>query len=143
MDVLSLLRSKNRCLEKFLQTSTDFLTKARRSGELHELVSFETQRDAILKAIDLYDRKVNEAVALLPPGKRPQALVAAVESSLNEKDLLVRRILLVDDQILQLIDAEKTRILKEMAANHKQTATVQKFKSTWIPESGEEIDKKL
>lgn len=143
MDVLSLLRSKNRCLEKFLQASSEFLTLARSSGTLPELPSFEARRDAILKAIDLYDRKVNEAVAGLPRGPRPKELVAAVEISLKEKDTLVHRILAVDEQILQLVEEEKTKVLKEMASNQKRAALTQKFKSSWIPEAGEEIDKKL
>ncbi len=143
MDVLSLLRSKNRCLEKFLQASSEFLTQARSSGALPGLPSFEARRDAILNAVDLYDRKVNEAVAELPSGSRPKALVDAVETSLKEKDTLVHRILVVDEQILQLVEEEKTKILKEMASNQKRAALAQKFKSGWIPEAGEEIDKKL
>ncbi len=143
MDVLSLLRSKNRCLDKFLQLSTDFLIEAQRSDSMPDLPLFETQREAILKAVALYDRKLTEAVALLPPGERPRALVQAVEASLQEKDTLVHRILLIDDQILARVEQEKTKLLKEIATNQKRTQSVQKFKSAWIPESGEEIDKKL
>jgi hypothetical protein len=143
MDVLSLLRSKNRCLEKFLEASSGFLAQARSSGRLPDLPSFEARREAILRAIDLYDRKVSEAVALLPPGPRPQELVKAVEASLKEKDVVVHRILAVDEQILLLVEEEKNKVLKEMASNQKRTTLTQKFKSTWLPEAGEEIDKKL
>jgi len=143
MDVLSLLRSKNRCLERFLQVSTEYLTEAARSEQLPDLTIFEAKREAILKAIALYDRKLSEAVTSLPPGPRPRSLVQAVEDSLKEKDLIVHRILLIDDQILARVDAEKTKLLKEMTSNQKKTQAVQKFKSSWISESGEEIDEKL
>lgn len=143
MDVLSLLRSKNRCLEKFLQASTEYLAQAQRSEELPSLAPFEAARDAILKAIALYDRKISEAVSLLPPGERPASLVEAVKKALDEKEKLIHRILLVDDQIFQRLEDEKTKTLKEIAANNRSAMLAQKFKSTWIPGSGEEIDKKL
>jgi hypothetical protein len=143
MDVLSLLRSKNRCLEKFLEASTEFLADAERSDALPDLPSFELRRDAILKAIELYDRKINEAVSLLPPGQKPLPLVEAVKVALDSKEALIRRILLVDERILERVEAEKTKVLKEIVSTHKQANLVQKFKSTWMPDSGEEIDKKL
>jgi hypothetical protein len=143
MDVLSLLRSKNRCLEKFLEASTDFLAEALRSEQLPDLPKFESHRDAILKAVALYDRKINEAVSDLKPGGFPRILVQAVEASLKERETLVHRILLIDDQILERVESEKTKILKEIAANQRQAQAAQKFKSAWISESGEEIDERL
>jgi len=148
MDVLSLLRSKNRCLRKFLQASTEFLASAEESETLPDVVEFGTRRDAILKAIDLYDRKISEAVALLPearsPGQElPKELIDGIQAALDDKKALVHQILQVDDKILALIDAEKNRVLKDMASTQKQDEITRKFKSTWVHQSGEGVDEKL
>jgi len=144
MDVLGLLRSKNRCLRNFLQASTAFLDEAERSGQLPDIVALETRRDAILKAIDLYDRKINEAVCLLGTGaNHAPELVEAVKAALEEKTALIHRILQLDDRLLELIDAEKNKVLKDLSFAHKQAEVSKKFKSTWVPEPGEGIDEKL
>jgi hypothetical protein len=130
----------------FLQASTEFLAQAKRTDELPDLPAFEARRDAILKAIELYDRKVSEAVALLAPSPseaKPAALIQAVEAALKEKDILVHRILVIDDQILDRVEAEKTKVLKNLVQTQKSAQIAQKFKSTWVSESGEEIDEKL
>jgi len=147
MDVLSLLRSKNRCLQKFLQASIDFLESADHSGQLPDLVEFESSREAILKAIDLYDRKVSEAVSLLDSdtSSEPerQKFISEVKAALDEKSDLVYRILKTDDRILSLIEEEKNKVFKELSSVQKQEEIARKFKSTWVPESGEGLDEKL
>lgn len=144
MDVLSLLRSKNRCLEKFLETTTEFVAQWEKAGQLGDLTAFQSSRDAILRAIDLYDRKISEAVQEISSVPHPSSnFVERVRAVLEQKNRLIQKILLADEPILQKIEAEKSRIRGEIAANLKQSQLVQKFKSTWIPESGEEFDRQL
>jgi hypothetical protein len=143
MDVLSLLRSKNRCLSRFLEASKNFLTEAQTQGVLPSLPDFELQRESILKAISLYDRKVTEAIPHISATDRTPELSKAVEQSLQEKDAILAEIVIADQQVLKLVEAEKNRVGRELAATNKSRNLAQKFKSSWVAEAGEEIDKTL
>jgi hypothetical protein len=142
MDVVTLLRSKNRCLERFLELSEDFLRPAEQ-GDLSALPSFEARREATLKAYQLFDRKASEAISALTPADRTPELVEAVSAALRRKEELVHRILDVDLRIISRIEQAKNDLLKELALSRRNQAAVGRFKSTWMPESGEGLDEKL
>lgn len=143
MDVLALLRSKNRCLEKFRDLSRDFLIDCARKDEFSKIQLFQEKRDSTLKAMDLYDRKVTEAVEFISARERTPELADAVRSELARKDAFVQEILALDLEIISRIEDAKNRLLHEFAASRKSKESLSKFKSKWIPSSGEEIDRKL
>src|SRR5947209_1420807 len=118
MDVVALLRSKNRCLEKYLQLSVDFWEEAEKS-DLSGLSAFEMKRDATLKAIDLFDRKLGEAVSLLPPDGRTQELVETVKQALQMKEDIIHRILNIDLKIIAKIEDEKAKLFREVTGTRK------------------------
>lgn len=132
MDVLSLLRSKNKCLERFLELSKEF------DGTFENLERFETRREATLKAIALYDRKIAEAATMLTPPF--DHLKAAVEAEMARKEKLVHEILDVDLRIIGQIEELKNRLLQEVAVARKGREMLAKFRSTWVAESGEGLD---
>jgi hypothetical protein len=140
--ILTLLRSKNRCLERFIAISNEFLAQAGR-GEFGDLEGFELRRESTLKAIELYDRKISEAVLQLAEGRRTQSLVEAVKDALDRKDALVHEILDIDMRIISLIEQEKNRLLQELSSARRGKDLLGKFKSGWVAESGEELDAKL
>lgn len=142
MDVLTILRSKNRCLERFLELSLSFAREMDKD-DLSGLAQFQERREDIIKALDLYDRKITEAVSLLPLIERTPELIQAVESALTRKDELVHKILEEDLKIISRIEDTKNNTLREMGSTRKTKEIVGKFKSTWVPESGEGLDKKL
>jgi hypothetical protein len=143
MDVLGLLRSKNRCLAKFLEASQAFLLANDTLGTLPSLDDFEVKREAILKAIFLYERKVNEAAAILTAEMKTPEFIAAVEKTLAAKDKILAQISVTDNRVLNLVEQEKMRVAKELTSSQKSRELVQKFKSSWVNESGEEIDQNL
>ena len=143
MDVLSLLRSKNRCLLRFLEASKNFIAEAQSLGALPSLPEFEAERDSILKAIALYDRKITDAIPHISAENRTPELSKAVSASLEIKDDLIAEIMVIDQQVLKLVEEEKNRVARELASTNKNRNLVQKFKSTWVAEAGEEIDKTL
>ncbi|HAR41111.1 MAG TPA: hypothetical protein DCS07_00505 [Bdellovibrionales bacterium] len=142
MEVIRLLKSKNRCLEQFLELSEEFL-KTIETGNFSDLETFYKKRDRILKGFDLFDRKLTETLELLPKNSFDAELAAQVEQALNMKAALIGRIAATDQKIVDAIQEEKLRITKEMANSQKQTSTVKKFKSSWVGESGEDLDRKL
>lgn len=142
MDVLTLMQSKNRCLQRLLDISTTFLV-ASEKGDFSGLDDFELQRNAIIQALDLYDRKIAEVVAKLSAADRTPPLLSKIEETLAEKNRLIQSILTLDDRIIQAIEREKSRIQTELANSRKSQALMNKFKSSWVAESGEELDSTL
>jgi hypothetical protein len=136
-EVLGLLRSKNRCLVKFLETSKAFLLSHDTLGTLPSLDEFELKREAILKAVFLYERKINEAAETLHSSAKTPEFIAAVE------DKILAEISVTDNRVLNLVEQEKMRIAKELTSSQKSRELVQKFKSSWVTESGDEIDQNL
>src|SRR5687768_6873923 len=110
MDVLALLRSKNGCLEKFLQVTREFWDSAA-SGNLDGLSAFEQKRDSHLKAIELFDGKIGEAVAQLPDSARNREMVTAVENELARKERLIHEILAVDLKIIAKIEQVRAELI--------------------------------
>ncbi len=140
MDVLSLLRSKNRCLEKFLAISREYLDAG---AAFENLGIFETRRDATLKAIELYDRKLAESISLIAAADRTPEMIEGVKRELDRKEQLVHEILDLDLRIIGKIEEEKNRLLQQVANARKGKEVLSRFKSTWVSESGEELDETL
>jgi hypothetical protein len=142
MDVLSLLESKNRCLQRFHDLSVAFLRDAEQ-GDLKQLELFHERREAAIRALNLYDGKINSIVASLPFEDRTPQLARKVELVLASKDEIVRQILVTDERIIRKIEEEKTKILKDINSTEKSRSNIGKFKSTWVAPNGEGLDEKL
>ena len=142
MEILNLLQTKNRYLHRFHEVTLDFQKQAD-VGQFEALEVFQNERDLILKILNLYDRKITEAVGSLPQMERTTNLSDEVERLLNEKNELVHRIILADEKIMTKISEEKAKLTKEISSTEKSKTLVKKFKSSWVAGSGEELDKKL
>ena len=142
MDVLKLLQSKNRCLLNFLNQSKKFLAAAE-TGSLSGLQDFQNYRDATLKTLDLYDRKITDSISMLSISEKTAPFIRSVKDTQELKEELIRSILKTDQEIIEKIKEEKSRLLMELSASNKNNQMVKKFKSTWISESGEKLDGKL
>lgn len=139
MDVIKLLKTKNRCLERVLNLSIQFLEK----NDLNDLDSFQIERGAIFKAIDLYDRKILEALANVKKLEKDSPLAEQLHAILKDKERLIREILLQDNDLMARIELKKRKILEDLAAGRKNHEMVGKFKSAWIAAGGEELDRTL
>jgi len=140
--LLTLLRNKHRCLVKFLELSRAFLTEAR-IGDFSRLDTFERGREAILKTIALYDRKISLAITELGSMDRSPALMAEIEKLLRDKDELLKQIFDSDQLVIAEIIREQDRIQRELKSTERNQAMVKKFKSGWVGQSGDELDEKL
>ena len=145
MKLLSLLKSKKRCLDRFLALSEDFLASARK-GELNSLPDFHAQREVILKALTLYDRKLSECAATAENSlacRESPSLLQSIRVWNNDYHSLVIQISAVDHAIMEQLHAESVKIQEELTQARKKQAAVGKFKSGWVPDSGEGLDKQL
>ncbi len=142
MTIVSLVQSKNRCLEKILTFSETFLSQSI-DDDLIALESFQTQRDSIFKAMELYDRKITEMASTLTAEEKTPELLALVRAEMNRKDELTRQLLSIDDQVIQKITAVQHKLVAEISKSKKNKELLGKFKSSWLTESGEEMDTTL
>jgi vacuolar-type H+-ATPase subunit I/STV1 len=155
MDVIKMLQSKNRCLQKLIDLSDRFLG----DSSIHDasavaqtdfqakfqerLDAFVRERESILKVLDLYDGKVTEAIEALTPSQRTPELISQVEQVLQEKDRLIQTIIAKDDQLTLRIEARKTKLQEDLLSSRKSRDLAGKFKSTWVNEPGEGLDTTL
>jgi hypothetical protein len=140
MDVISLLQNKRRCLRRFLEVSEQFLRDATQ-GDLSGLDNFESRREAAIKTLGMIDTRITELVRAIPLDRRTATLSQAVQGNLDEEAALVQSILTTDNRIMACIEREKERITKELNATRKQHEIAGKFKSFWMPEAGEGLDR--
>ncbi|OFZ21464.1 MAG: hypothetical protein A2X94_08120 [Bdellovibrionales bacterium GWB1_55_8] len=142
MEVLKLIRSQIRCLERFKEASSCFLAAAD-AGDFGGLDQFERNRASLLKGFDLFDRKITESVAQMGPGDRTPALLAEAEELLFTKSSLIQEIMGIDDRIIERISTEQLRISTEISRTQRSNSLMKRFKSGWVPESGEQLDEIL
>ena len=145
MDVLTLLRSKNRYLDRFEQASLRFLDAT--SGELDHasfltaVQRLELTRERILKALGLFNKKLLETIEALP--SRDEAFLGEARTETEKADLIVSRLLELDSRVSERIKACQERITLELAASEKSKSIINKFKSSWAEATGGELDRKL
>jgi hypothetical protein len=147
MDVLTLLRAKNRYLRRFEQASLRFLNET--LGELTHpefltiLNRLETKRSRILKALDLFNRELTQSIDRLPAGARDSGFVEEARRETEEADRLVSSVLELDGAISSRIGACQDRIALELAASEKSKRIMGQFKSSPGGKPGEGLDQKL
>jgi hypothetical protein len=142
MELVKLLHSKNNCLVNFLNDSKKFLLRAQ-EADFSGLQSFHDRREATLKAIGLFDRKIADTIGYLSTVDKSPLLIETIRRMQDAQDQTIQTILATDQVIIGLIEEEKKQLQKELASTDKSSQLVQKFKSTWINESGEKLDEKL
>lgn len=140
MEVISLLQNKLRCLRRFLEVSEQFLTEAKK-GNFTGLDNFESRREAAIKTLGLIDKRITEVVRAIPLESRTAKLSQAVQGNLEGESALVQAILTTDNRIMACMELEKSRVTKELGNNRKQHEIAGKFKSFWMPEAGEGLDR--
>lgn len=145
-NAVSLARSRNRCLERFLTLSIGFLqflesAPAELEGELRR---FERERDSILKGLDLFERKLREEGELLGSAERPSPeVIQELKLQLHRRDEIVHRILDTDLRIMGLIEQTKARLLKELSKDRTAKERLGKFKSGTGQFAGAGVDQKV
>jgi hypothetical protein len=148
MDVLKLLAGKNRYLLRFEQTSLAFLSATEAPalplGDFEgALSSLEKTRARILKAIELFDRKLTEVAESLPDEARSRANLDGLKGLARDTDEILARLLKIDEKILQRIQQAKDRVSQEISAADRSRQTMNKFRSCWVSTSGEGLDQTL
>jgi len=143
--LLGLLDSQLRILERWSQRGERFVQAlvTRTPDDASVLQRFLDDRDNLLKALTLYDRKIAETVPTIPQADRTRALSQAVEARLNRCQLLIAQTTSQDDQILQALTSRVSELAHDAANTQRSRQILAKFKSQQKPDSGEEVDSQL
>jgi hypothetical protein len=150
-EILSLLKSKNRCLERLMEATREFLRQpldvliAR--GDESEIPTtplsvYEDERAAIIRTLEMHDRKINELISALDPAQKTEAFIADVKAELLGNERLILGVFNADEIVFQRIREAQSQITKLMVENGKSRAILSKFKSAGQP-TGEEMDRTL
>ena len=139
MEVLKLLQSQNRTFKKLVDCSRAFLASDWK-GDLKALHEYESQRALIVRTLSLFEGRINSVVQSIPSSERTQVLISAVQNCMNEKNALYQEFINLDLKVEGLIRNEQERISKLVHHTEKNQDLLNRFKSTWVPESGESLD---
>lgn len=145
MEVTSLTKAKNRCLQRLLDRAREFVAATAVGGHATleaRLPAYERDREALLKTLDLFDRKLTAAVAALTPAERTETLLTSLRRDLEVAQSLIQGVLLKDEEVFGRIQSARDELLRELAVSERNKVMASKFKSTWVPESGEGLDRK-
>jgi hypothetical protein len=142
MEVLKLMQSRNRCLVKFQECTLAFLKEAQ-AGNFSQIESFQKNRDYLIKAFQLYDRKLTSVIELLPRGYRTPLLLQEVSNENARSEYLIKNIFKLDQEVITLINEEKSKLQNELFESDRNHNQVNKFKSHWVSEAGEILDGKI
>lgn len=144
---VSFARSRNRCLERFLSLSIEFLRfmESDTTTALDaKLRLFERDRDSALRALDLFERKLrDEGNALHASGRPSPELAQELKLQLQRRDEIVHRILDIDLQIMSRIETLKNGLLKDLNQNRVNKERLGKFKSGAGAAPGAGVDHKI
>jgi hypothetical protein len=127
-DILKLLQSQNRCLKKLLEHSKQFQKETDKNDFSN------------LEALTFYERKIAEFTHHLDKQKKTETFVEAIKNIIENKKNLINIIIKIDNDIILKIEAEKSKLMQELSISEKTKFMVNKFKSKWIAQSGEELD---
>lgn len=147
-EIIRLFQAKNRGLQRLLELGTKFLARwdaaeqtAESRGEA--LTRFQARRDSAFRALEHCDRRIGAALAALPNEARTPKMLEESRRALAAKDRLLQALIARDQEIMTRLESEKGRVLEELVDARRGQSLVSKFKSTWVPDSGEGLDQKL
>ncbi len=142
MSLIRLIKTKNRCFDRFLEEAQRFIDLAGQ-GDFSGIDRLQQRRDLILRAISLCDRKINEEVVNLAPSERTEALLTSIRELLKLQDQKFSEITQADARISRFLEQEQNRLSAEVSQSKQSMSHMKKFKSTWVAQAGGELDEKL
>jgi hypothetical protein len=144
-DVQALLKSKNRCLSQLIVLTEDALrASSPGSGTAIEsfLPSFDRDRSAIFRAIELVDREISRALPRTQPSPGP-AERQGLKSLVEEQQQLILSLQSLDSRLLENFEAAIQAGQREIHQQLQSREKLARFKSQGQSASGEGLDQKL
>lgn len=151
-EILALLQSKNRCLERLMEATRTFLAAPLENLILNEaprtkadstpLTIYEEERSAVIRTLGLHDRQINTLISNLSSDEKSTAFMEAVRADLLQNERLIHTVLNADDMVFTRIREAQGQITKLIQENKKSGELLSKFRSG-AATTGEGMDKTL
>ncbi|NBU19875.1 hypothetical protein EBS43_00460, partial [bacterium] len=132
----------NECLEKMIQLSQTFLNQAQKNN-FKGVDQFDESREVNFKFLVQCNQSLDALTQALIPVQLPQETQNRLRDLALDYHSLARTLSLIDEKIEIHIESHQSLIRKELTVLEKQSLHVKKFKSTWLPESGERLDDQI
>lgn len=147
-EILSLVRSKNRCLERLMEATHSFLqcpiekiTDGEEGSSALDL--YDRERVSVIRTLELYDRKLSDLIAALTAEQKTADFISSVKVEMIKNERLLTSVFNADDIVFRRISDARERVAQLMIENRKGRENLNKFKSTWVSEGGDGVDKTL
>lgn len=142
MKLIETLSIMNECLEKMIQLSQTFLNQAQKNN-FKAVDQFDESREVNFKFLVQCNQSLDALTQALNPVQLPQETQNRLRDLALDYHSLARTLSLIDEKIEIHIESHQSLIRKELTVLEKQSLHVKKFKSTWLPESGERLDDQI
>jgi hypothetical protein len=148
-EILLLLESKNRCLDRLQEATREFLRHPleelvlpEEDGEKSALALYEDERTLIIHTLQLHDRRIADLVERLAPESRTEAFLARVRDAMKTHERGIAAVFNADDVVFARIREAQAQITRLVAEGRKSREILSRFKSA-SPITGEEVDRTL
>jgi hypothetical protein len=144
-EILDLLKSKNRCLDRLMAATKIFLAApleaivSEESAERNPLDIYENARTTIIQALELHDNTIQKMIATLSKEDRTPELIDAVRNEVLKNERLIVSVFNADDVVFKKIGSAQNQISKLIQENRKSNEILSRFKSAQV-QTGEEMD---
>jgi hypothetical protein len=135
LESIELLKAQNRCLEKFMKFSS--------KEDLPEedlMKKMIQRRSEALRAYELFGQKLLKTLQEIEPTQKTPQFIQTMKSHFALQMDLVQTLLRINEEMMEKIQFEISRLSQEILISEKAQQRVQKFKSQWIIQSGEQLD---
>lgn len=147
-EIIELLRSKNRCLDRLMAETRAFLAipleslVAESESGRGPLATYEEARATIIRTLELHDGKIGALIAGLSPSEKTPAFLDDTREEMRRNERLILSVFNADDVVFRKIGDAQNQILKLIQENRKSRDILGKFKSSPI-QTGEGMDTTL
>jgi hypothetical protein len=134
-EILSLLRSKTRCLERLMAATHDFLKvspEALLSPSVNgqdALSIYEKERETIVKTVELHDRRISDLIASLGDAEKNPSLAQEASKEMSAIEKLITHVFNADDVVFERIRQAQEHVSRMASESRKNADILSRFKS--------------
>ena len=128
MKAMELLNEKNSYLEQFLGLNTEWL-KRLNQNDFSNIEKYREDRESILNIVKHIDERVEEETVGMVLEDIDEKAKDTINKVLSRKDALVKAILAQDLEIMEIIEAAKGEIIKELTKVRRNRRTISSYRS--------------